>query len=155
MAAHCARAAADACDRVSSSRIALRVCVVAGCVPPRSQGRRFVEGQNVTIEYRWAEGQYNRLPELVPGRRWWSIGAWRRRRSSPPAHRGARVIGADALRILVISQESSDGEGGDQDNEDNPNIDAHQSSPLPMVRARRYTEAKESPGQRFPGLSMN
>src|SRR6516162_7865144 len=52
LAAHCARAAADACDRVSSSRIALRVCVVAGCVPPRSQGRRFVEGQNVTIEYR-------------------------------------------------------------------------------------------------------
>ena len=65
LAAHCARAAADACDRVSSSRIALRVCVVAGCVPPRSQGRRFVEGQNVTIEYRWAEGQYNRLPELA------------------------------------------------------------------------------------------
>jgi hypothetical protein len=25
----------------------------------------FVEGQNVSIEYRWAEGQYHRLPELV------------------------------------------------------------------------------------------
>src|SRR5262249_31453021 len=25
----------------------------------------FVEGQNVTIEYRWAEGQLNRLPEMA------------------------------------------------------------------------------------------
>ena len=25
----------------------------------------YLEGQNVAVEYRWAEGQYNRLPELV------------------------------------------------------------------------------------------
>jgi hypothetical protein len=50
--------------------------------------------------------------------------------SSPRAHRGARVIGTDALRILLISQESGAGEESNQDNKDNPNIDAHQSSPL-------------------------
>jgi hypothetical protein len=69
----------------------------------------------------------------------------------PLAHRGARVIGTDALRILVISQEASGGEEGNQDNEDNPNIDAHQSRLLPPVRTRRYSEAKESPGHQVPG----
>ena len=53
---------------------------------------------------------------------------------SPRAHRGARIIGTDALRILLISQEPSDGEEHNQDNEDNPNIDAHQSKLLPPVR---------------------
>jgi hypothetical protein len=58
----------------------------------------------------------------------------------PLAHRGARVIG-----------EASGGEEGNQDNEDNPNVDAHQSRLLPPVRTRRYTEAKESPGHQVPG----
>jgi hypothetical protein len=73
----------------------------------------------------------------------------------PLAHRGARVIGTDALLILVISQEASGGEEGNQDNEDNPNIDAHQSRLLPPVRTRRYTVAKEKPPARGSGASRS
>ena len=49
----------------------------------------------------------------------------------PPAHRGARVIGTDAMRIMLILREPSDGQEHKQDGEDNPNINAHQSSPAP------------------------
>ena len=67
----------------------------------------------------------------------------------PPAHRGARVIGTDALRIVLIVPEPSDGQERKQDNKDDPNINAHQSSPaagfLPAVTQR----VKESPGHRF------
>src|SRR6266700_1029001 len=40
---------------------------VAGLAPFR-QGLRevgYVEGQNVTIEYRWVEGQYDRMPAFA------------------------------------------------------------------------------------------
>jgi len=70
-------------------------------------------------------------------------GVKREARSSPLAHRGARVIGTDALRILQISREPSDGQERNQNNKNNPNTNAHQSKPcLRFVPAQR---AKESP----------
>jgi hypothetical protein len=53
----------------------------------------------------------------------------REARSSPLANRSARVIGTDALRISLILQEPSDGQERKQDSEDDPDINAHQSSP--------------------------
>jgi TolB-like protein len=58
------------------------------------------------------------------------------------AHRGGRVIDTDTLRISV--QVSSDGQEREQDSEDNPNVNAHQSRPaatIPLnnLASRQYT----------------
>jgi hypothetical protein len=47
-------------------------------------------------------------------------------RFSPVAHRGGRVIGADALRIFALLRVSRDGQEREQGSEDNPNVHAHQ-----------------------------
>jgi len=35
------------------------------CIPQSLNETGYVEGQNVTVEYHWLEGQFNRLPALV------------------------------------------------------------------------------------------
>jgi hypothetical protein len=49
---------------------------------------------------------------------------------SPLAHRGGRVIGTDTLCISLVLQVSSDGQEREQGTEDNPNVNAHQGSPI-------------------------
>jgi hypothetical protein len=51
-------------------------------------------------------------------------------------YRGGRVIDTDTLRISPVVQVSSDGQEREQDSEDNPNVNAHQSSPAAVFPSR-------------------
>ena len=70
--------------------------------------------------------RFNTIPKHKSGA---DRSAERERQSSPPAHRGARVIRTDALRFMLILQEPRGGQERKQDSEDDPDINAHQSSP--------------------------
>src|SRR5262249_17575459 len=66
----------------------------------------------------------------------------REARSSPPAHRGARVIRTDALRFVLILREPPDGKEGKQEREEDPDINCQQSSGwYPPIH-----RSKKSPG---------
>ena len=55
----------DAGDRLPRLRIAWPICPVCGRVPPGIGESGYVEGQNVAIEYRYAEGRNDQLPALA------------------------------------------------------------------------------------------
>ena len=82
----------------------------------------------------------------------------REARRSPPAHRSARVIGTDALRILLVSPEPSDGQEHKQDTKDDPNINAHQSSPCRRLVPTQGADRVSAPTRRCridgPGLAI-
>jgi hypothetical protein len=69
VAARCTGAAlSDACDRfLNSASLEPNRKLVEAFVQSLSQNG-YVEGKNIAIEYRWANGQYDRLPTCTYGK---------------------------------------------------------------------------------------
>ena len=66
LAAFGARAATDdAGGWICPRWVGRHVRVACRGVPERTQRNRLLEGQNVSVEYHWLEGQYDRLPQLM------------------------------------------------------------------------------------------
>ena len=100
---------ANAGDRVSQQQLVVRRdrAHASARIPPGPEEAGYVEGQNVAIEYRWAETQYERLPALAAElvRRQVNVIATDAppARRSPPRQRPRRsrsssLIGGDPVR---------------------------------------------------------
>jgi hypothetical protein len=55
----------DACDRLSRRPSAAPYARYAAAIHQGLRETGFVEGRNLNVEYRWADGQYDRLPALA------------------------------------------------------------------------------------------
>jgi hypothetical protein len=55
----------DAGDRIPQQSIARRVRDRGRRLSPRTAGNGFVEGRNIAIAFRWADGRYDSLPTLA------------------------------------------------------------------------------------------
>jgi putative tryptophan/tyrosine transport system substrate-binding protein len=65
VAARCARTAGgNAGDRIPERKVVRRVCISCGGFQ-QGLNQSGVDGQSVTVEYRWAEGEFDRLPGMA------------------------------------------------------------------------------------------
>ena len=65
MAAAGARSAGSSGHRLPEQRVAGTIRTIRGCFRQSLNDAGYVEGRNVAIEFRWAEGQNDRLPALA------------------------------------------------------------------------------------------
>jgi hypothetical protein len=57
--------AVAAARRIPEQQITGGICGACCCLPPSLSDIGYVEGQNIAIKYRWAKGDYERLPALA------------------------------------------------------------------------------------------
>ena len=98
----------------------------SGLLPPGLKEAGYVEGQNVAIEYRWAEGQYDRLPALA-----------------------ADLVRRQVAVIVATATLGARGESGDRDN---PDVFAVGDDPVQRPRRQPHRPGGNVTGVSFLAL---